>query len=544
MKKVAFSLLSVLLLLCSCQSGEVSSDSSSSSSSNQSAFSFDTIVPAESEDNYRTYYEIFVSEFCDSNGDGWGDLEGIDSKLTYLRRLGFTGLWLTPIFLSPSVHKYDTMDYFRIDPHFGDDEDLKKLVKDAHALGMKVILDGVFNHTSKDNTLFVPAKNAYGKKLNGKTLTEEEENLASLYSFSEDASTFTSKGATCEKTNGDGRDFYYECNFDTSMPELNFDSEYTYSQIKAVIDHYMDPTTFDVDGFRLDAVKYYYLNDTAKNVQVLNRIAGMVKANKKNGYVVGECFDGATTIEQYYQSDVDSFFYFPGSTSGSESYILTSLFGFKKQYFNGLSKLEQVSERGIPAPFLDNHDITRATKSKNLPLSKFQYGLLALSTGTTFTYYGDEIGMTSSDHAGSGDGAYRTHYYWDDTTHEGECQDLSGCSQTEYYPSSAAQLQDPDSLLAYVKRANDLRNSDDILKKGTASLPDSLTEVNEQDDLLAYQKTYQDKSETYYLNFSTTEVKTVKASGKVTFLDNLSSDPSSFRDGTITLKPLSIAVVR
>jgi len=546
MKRNTALLLSLLLPVTSCKAkGSSSSSSFLPSSSLSPSFDFDMVVPSSSEDNYRTYYEIFVSEFRDSDKDGKGDLKGIDEELGYLRKLGFTGIWLTPIFLSPSVHKYDTMDYFRIDPDLGSEDDLKKLVKDAHALGMKVILDGVFNHTSIENSAFHQAKEAYGKKLNGKTLTTEEENLASLYSFGTTENEFSATGRKAKLTNGDSREFYYECNFDDSMPELNFDSEYTLSRIKAVIDHYLDPSTFDVDGFRLDAVKYYYLNETKKNVGVLDRITSMVKDVKKDGYVVGECFDSGTTIADYYQSEADSFFYFPGSTSSPNSYLLSSLFGFPSNYVKGLEALESCSGEKIPAPFLDNHDMARATKSKNLPLSKFQYGLLALSTGTTFTYYGDEIGMTSSDHPGSGDSAYRTHYYWDDESHEGECKDLCGPSQTQYYPASAAQRKDPDSLLVYVKRANDLRNADEVLKKGKTSVPDRLTALNAEDDLVAFQKSYGGKEETFVLNFSSTEEKTFPAqSGSLSLLDNAASDPSREEDGTVTLKPLSIAVFR
>ena len=113
------------------------------------------------------FYQIFVDRFCrgDEKKDGsyinkkWGelpapkdfyggDLKGIVGKLPYLQALGVTGIYLTPVFLSPSNHKYDTVDYFRVDPMFGSEEDLKTLVREAHARGIKVVLDAVFNHCS------------------------------------------------------------------------------------------------------------------------------------------------------------------------------------------------------------------------------------------------------------------------------------------------------------------------------------------------------------------------------------------------------------
>ena len=107
------------------------------------------VVPDETADNYRVFYEIFVGSFADSNGDRKGDIPGILQKLDYLNdgnvlsetSLGVQGLWLTPIFASPSYHKYDVTDYYRIDPDFGTQEDLKALVDACHERNVKVILD-------------------------------------------------------------------------------------------------------------------------------------------------------------------------------------------------------------------------------------------------------------------------------------------------------------------------------------------------------------------------------------------------------------------
>lgn len=119
------------------------------------------------------FYQIFVDRFCRGEekkdlsyiNKKWGelpapkdffggDLKGIAGKLPYLQQLGVTGLYLTPLFLSPSNHKYDTVDYFRIDPMFGSEQDLKELVREAHGRGMKVILDAVFNHCSAQSAQF------------------------------------------------------------------------------------------------------------------------------------------------------------------------------------------------------------------------------------------------------------------------------------------------------------------------------------------------------------------------------------------------------
>ena len=93
-------------------------------------------------------YQIYPRSFKDSNGDGIGDIPGIIEKLDYLKELGITAIYLTPIFRSISNHKYDTMDYMQIDPQFGTKEEFGELVRMAHAHGIRIVLDAVFNHCS------------------------------------------------------------------------------------------------------------------------------------------------------------------------------------------------------------------------------------------------------------------------------------------------------------------------------------------------------------------------------------------------------------
>ena len=102
------------------------------------------------DDNYRTWYEIFVYSFCDSNGDGIGDLPGLTSRLDYLQELGITGLWLMPIHPSTTYHKYNVSDYYAIDPAYGTLEDFKQLLDMAHAMGIRVLLDLVHSHAVKN----------------------------------------------------------------------------------------------------------------------------------------------------------------------------------------------------------------------------------------------------------------------------------------------------------------------------------------------------------------------------------------------------------
>ena len=114
------------------------------------------------DDNARVFYEIFVGSFSDSNGDGIGDLRGIINRMDYLNdgdpasglSLGVEGIWLTPIFESPSYHKYDVADFYKIDPDFGTMEDLKELISLCRDRDVKLILDLPINHTSTENNWF------------------------------------------------------------------------------------------------------------------------------------------------------------------------------------------------------------------------------------------------------------------------------------------------------------------------------------------------------------------------------------------------------
>ena len=111
----------------------------------------ETLLPVEisMEDNYRTYYEVFVYSFFDGNGDGIGDLKGLTEKLDYINDgnpettedLGCNGIWLMPIMPSPSYHKYDVTDYYEIDPAYGTMDDFETLMEECNKRGIKVIID-------------------------------------------------------------------------------------------------------------------------------------------------------------------------------------------------------------------------------------------------------------------------------------------------------------------------------------------------------------------------------------------------------------------
>lgn len=117
------------------------------------------------DDNYRTWYEVFVYSFFDSDGDGIGDLNGLTEKLDYINDgdpatdtdLGCNGIWLMPVMPSTTYHKYDVTDYCDIDPEYGTMDDFKNLIAACHERGINVIIDLVMNHTSSQHEWFKTA---------------------------------------------------------------------------------------------------------------------------------------------------------------------------------------------------------------------------------------------------------------------------------------------------------------------------------------------------------------------------------------------------
>ena len=106
------------------------------------------------DDNYRNYYQVFVYSFCDSNGDGIGDLAGVTSRLDYIQDMGFNGIWLSPIMPSDSYHKYSVKDYYAIDEQYGTMEDFEKLTAECKKRGIKLLIDLVMNHSSNEHEWF------------------------------------------------------------------------------------------------------------------------------------------------------------------------------------------------------------------------------------------------------------------------------------------------------------------------------------------------------------------------------------------------------
>ncbi len=495
------------------------------------------------DDNYRNYYEIFVRSFADSDDDGIGDLNGVTEKLDYLENLGFTGIWLMPINESPSYHKYDVANYYEIDNSYGDIDDLKNLIEKAHEKNIKVIIDLVMNHSSLYLNEFKLASDAYYKFLNKQELNEEEQRYYDYYCFYENEKDPNARGKTLYKN--PYYNFYYEANFSKDMPEFNFDSTYVREDFEKIMKYYLD---LGVDGFRLDAVLYYYLNNTQKNLEVLRWINDYVKSIKKDAYVVGESWSSAQIIEEYYSSGIDSFFYFPGSTAYPDGLYLnsTNMDGrMVETFYEELEKINETSKEGIPAPFIDNHDMSRYVRVTSPEKTKFFYGLLTITNGTTFTYYGDEVGMSGNNPP---DQNVRTSIRWGEDNGKYDTDQLSGVTKVEYpYGTVKENIEDENSILNYYKKANYLRNKFPSISRGEMSL----VKADKERGLLIISKSYLNEIIDIAINFKENyniilDSSDINENKKVVgqLIVNNEKYIGELKDGSIILPSYSIAIFK
>lgn len=414
------------------------------------------------DDNYRTFYQIFVGSFSDSNGDGIGDIRGIINRIDYLndgdinsgKSLGVQGIWLSPIFSSPSYHKYDASDYYKLDWRFGEEKDLKELIELCHERNIKLILDLAINHTSNSHPWFAEFKTA---RINGDT-DNKYYNYYSCVTADEKVG-----GVTYQKIAG--VDCYYECNFSSDMPELNFDNPEVRNAMLDVAKYYLD---LGVDGFRFDAVKYIYYGNTQKSVDFWKWYMDELRAVKPDIYCVGECWSGESEILEYY-SALNCFNF---AMSQSEGVAATAAKGRSVSTFTNYivsfqDKIKDKNPDSMMMSFLSNHDMDRIAGSfvtdNNMRMAA---NLYLLSPGSPVIYYGEEIGMRGSRGSANTDANRRLAMLWGD-------DDLIRDPVGSTYPADkqisstvAEQIEDEASMYNYYCKLIAIRHKYPAIARG------------------------------------------------------------------------------
>lgn len=411
--------------------------------------------------NARVFYQIFVGSFSDSNGDGIGDLRGIINRMDYLNdgdpnsgvSLGVEGIWLTPIFKSPTYHKYDTTNYYEIDPQFGTEQDLRDLIKICEERDVKLVLDMVLNHTAKTHPWFQAFAKAHKEQ-------DTENEYYDFYSHSNKPIP----GRAFSRI--PGAVDYYECNFYGEMPELNYENEAVRQAILDMAKYYID---MGVDGFRFDAAKYIYYGDEPKNVEFWTWFMQELRAVKEDIYAVAEVFDGDNIVIPYTVA-TDCFNFSMSQVAGKIS--STAKGGNVNTYTNYLeSYIKSIQANRSDAmlvSFIANHDMDRAAGFMTTMngFAKMAATLNILTPGTPYIYYGEEIGMLGSRGSANTDANRRMAMLW------GDGDTVKNPIGTNYKGVQANgtvkdQLPNGDSLYTHYKKLIAIRKANPEIAYGT-----------------------------------------------------------------------------
>ena len=403
-------------------------------------------------DNNRTYYQLLVYSFADSNGDGIGDFKGIADKLDYLVDLGIEGIWLSPILSASSYHSYDITDYYEINPHYnveinGTKYGINYLLKECHKRNIKVLMDLVLNHTSYNHIWRYEHSDWYGS---------------------------------------DNR---------FGFPEFNFDKAEVRQAIKDVGTYWLNR---GFDGFRLDAAMWIYnsgSNRHQKNYAFWSDWCEAMKQAKPDCYLIGEVLDDTNhdLAYQYANAGFDSTFDF-----NALSNVIHNVKGNKDNYADATSadiqKATSINPDYILGRPLSNHDIGRFNQehpdssdkayyvdqnSDGVAKVKLANAINALTPGNAFIYYGDELGLVGTCEDTRPDWYYDMNYRTPMPWNNGRTNSVSyfesfhgsGVTTSRTYSGKTAEQDrnDNGSIYAALKGALALKNSSETLQKGTIS---------------------------------------------------------------------------
>ena len=357
------------------------------------------------------FYQIWPRSFCDGNGDGIGDLQGVLSRLDYLKLLGVDGIWFSPLYASPNADMgYDISDYYSINPEYGTMADFRAVLDGAHERGMKVIMDLVVNHTSDEHPWFQASKDPnspYRDYYFWREGKKRPNNWSSLF-----------EGKAWE-WDSDAQAWYLHI-FAKKQPDLNMDNPKVRQEVKDIMRFWLE---LGVDGFREDVITFISKRQGLPNGLPIPAACGMEHymdgpnvhkylrefrevLNEYDCFVVGEApmmneKNALRYITEGPGQELDMMFHF-------EHMEADCLFLDALQKPFDLLKLKKAFSRwqyalhgkGWNALYLENHDhpriISRYGSEKYRTVSgKMLANCFMLQQGTPFIYQGQEIGMVN-----------------------------------------------------------------------------------------------------------------------------------------------------
>ncbi|MEP4051094.1 MAG: alpha-amylase family glycosyl hydrolase [Litorimonas sp.] len=484
-------------------------------------------------------YQIYPRSFQDTNGDGIGDLPGITKRLDYIASLGVSCVWISPFFTSPMAdYGYDVSNFCDVDPVFGTLSDFDTLIKKAHSLGLKIIIDQVYSHTSDQHPWFEESRSS-------------KDNEKSDWYVWADAKADGTPPNNWQSVFGMGawqwdarRGQYYLHNFLVEQPDLNLHNPVVQDAILDVTQFWLDR---GVDGFRIDALNFAMHDRNLRDNPIetefkrpptrpfdfqrhemnmsqpellpfIERIGDVIR---KSG---GEKFTVAEVGGPRPLAEMKSFT--QGSRRLSSAYAFDYLYA--EQITADLVRKTQnqwpgTPGEGWPSWAFENHDAPRAvTRWKGSNPSNQYSKLLALLMaglrGNGFIYYGEELGLEQGEigfddlkdpeaisnwpETLGRDGA-RTPMPWDGKTNSfagfSEAKPWLPLQEKHATASVMIQSQDPNSVLNFTKGAIALRNTCEILRQGTTHFPS-------QGDLLIFDREYQGKTRRCVFNLGETDL--------------------------------------
>lgn len=430
------------------------------------------------------FMEIYVRGYKDSDGDGKGDLKGVIQSLDYLKDLGIKGIWLMPITKSQDAdHGYAVSDYRNVESAYGNLADFDELIKQAHARGIGVILDYVINHSAAENPLFVNSKASAGNA------------YRSWYVWQAQAPTgWNIYGSNPWKSLASGS---YFAGFWDQMPDFNLTNQ-------TVIDYHKDNLRFwlnrGADGFRFDAVGNLVENGP-----------GAWENQPQNYLIMGQINSLLASYSQRYmvcEAPADEKGFAAASACGS---------AFAFSLAGNLAKAARADANGIAAvsnyfktasanmaSMASNHDAFAGDRlwnqvGGNLAQYKLAAASYLLQAGTPFIYYGEEIGMAGAASL-TGDWKIRTPMSWSaDANNAGFTSGtpFRALSANVATQNVAAQLADPNSILAFYKAMLKLRNTLPSLAQGSYEAPFVSGSV------LGYQRKFGSEQTLVLINYAT-----------------------------------------
>jgi maltose alpha-D-glucosyltransferase/alpha-amylase len=462
------------------------------------------------DDNIHWYkdaiiYELHIKAFKDGNGDGIGDFKGLMQKLDYLEDLGVTAIWLLPFYPSPLRDDgYDIADYYSINPSYGNMQDFKLFVKEAHRRGLKVITELVINHTSDQHPWFQRARNA-----------KKGSKHRDFYVWSDDPTKYKDVRIIFTDTEQSNWSWdpvaqqYYWHRFFSHQPDLNYDNPEVQKEVFKVLEYWFE---LGVDGFRLDAVPYLFERE-GTNGENLPETHDFLK--KLRTHVDGK-YQGKLLLAEANMWPEDSAAYFGNGDECHMNYhfpIMPRLFMSVKMedrypIIDIFNQTPEIPENCQWAMFLRNHDeltlemVTDEERDYMYkvytkdPMARINLGirhrlapllgndrnkielmnvLLFSMRGTPVVYYGDEIGMGDNYYLGDRDGV-RTPMQWNEDRNAGFSTSnpqrlyLPVIIDPEYkYESINVETQNhnANSLLWWMRRIINMRKRYKAFGRGT-----------------------------------------------------------------------------